>query len=486
MNEIKTNSIKVNLFYNTLYQILAIIVPLITTPYLSRVLGVENIGVFSYAFSVVSYFGLFAMLGVNNYGNRSIARVRDDIKLRSTTFFGIYAFQFISSIFIIIIYIIYLHFFNNNQIIGWIMIIYLVSNLLDINWFYFGIEQFKLTTIRNILVKCITVAGIFMLVKQPSDVYLYGLIYVLSFLVSQIVLWISIKKYVIFLPISINDILIHIKPNFILFIPVLAISLYKVMDKIMLGSLVSKIEVGYYESSERVIQVPVALISSLGTVMLPRISNMLAKNEKHISEKYLGKSLILAAFLASSMGFGIMGVANEFVPLFYGNGFEKCIYIFQVLIPSCFFLAIANVIRTQYLIPNNMDKAYTISIFVGAIVNLIMNLALIPYFKSIGAGIGTLCAEAAVCIVQCLFCKRNINLNTYIKQTMPFFLSGFLMYIILFNLKLNITSGFLLLVSKILLGLLLYSIFLVGCILLHKKYLIVKFLSNRKVVNHEE
>lgn len=454
MKKIKIASIKINFIYNTLYQIIAIIIPLITTPYLSRILGVQQIGIFSYAFSIVYYFGLFAMLGVNNYGNRSIASTRDNVEERTKTFWSIYIFQIITSCIMIILYMVYIVFFCDNRIIGSIMYIYIFSCALDINWFFFGMEQFKLTTLRNMIVKFFSIIGIFVFVKKPSDVYLYAFIYVFSQMISQIVLWISIKNYVGMCKIQIKDITKHIKPNIILFIPLLAISLYKIMDKIMLGTIISKVEVGYYESSERVIQVPVALINSLGTVMLPRISNLIANNEKEQSERYLKKSIVFAMFLSFSMGFGIMAVAKEFVPLFYGQGFEKCIIIFQILLPSCFFLAFANVIRTQYLIPNKMDKEFTISIFTGAIVNFCINIFLIPGLGAIGASIGTLCAEASVCIMQCIFVRKRICLINYLKDIIPCFFSGFVMYLILYNI--SFSSKLLGLIIKVLIGVVIY------------------------------
>lgn len=468
MIKAKGQSIKSNFIYNTIYQVLAIIVPLITTPYLSRVLGADKIGVFSYAFSIVYYFGLFAMLGVNNYGNRSIAAVSGDEEKRSKTFWSIYLFQLCCGSLMVVLYSIYVLFFSDEKLVSWIMILYIIASTFDINWFFFGMEQFKLTTIRNVFVKIFTVIGIFILVKKPSDIYLYALIYVLGQMLSQIILWTAVRNYIKKFNVCLQDIKQHIKPNLVLFIPVLAVSLYKIMDKIMLGAMVSKTEVGYYESSERVIQVPIALINSLGMVMLPRIAHLLASNEKRESQKYLGKSLIFASFLSTSMGFGIMSVAKEFVPIFYGEGFEKCILIFQVLIPSCFFLAIANVVRTQYLIPYKLDMAYTISIVMGAVVNLLVNLMLISKLQSVGAGIGTLCAEASVCVMQCFFVRKKLDLFKYLFDILPYFIAGIIMYLLVYNLNINSNSSIFALAAKIMVGILVYMAVL-GVIQLIKK-----------------
>jgi O-antigen/teichoic acid export membrane protein len=213
------------------------------------------------------------------------------------------------------------------------------------------------------------------------------------------------------------------------------------MDKIMLGVMSNKKEVGFYQSSENLIQVPIALITSLGTVMQPRMSNMISNNaDTSKIEDLFKKSIALAMFLSTSLGFGIMTVAQEFVPLFYGNGFEKCIILFYVLLPSCIFIAFANVVRTQYLIPNKKDKEYVISLLSGAAINLVFNTILIPHLQSIGAAIGTLVAESSVCIVQSLLMRREKSVRKYISMSIPFVISGGMMFFIWNGILINMNS----------------------------------------------
>lgn len=452
------SSLKKNLLYNTLYQILTIAIPLVTTPYVSRVLGAEGIGRYSYAFSIVTYFMMFAMLGVNNYGNRSIAMVRDDAKKLSKTFCSIYIFQLLTSLIMICIYVLYVLTYYDDKIIGWIMLLYLFATAIDINWFFFGLEQFKITVIRNTIIKVLTVVAIFVFVKDKTDVYIYACIYMIGSLLSQMYLWAMIKRYVKFDRVSLTDIIPHIKPNLILFIPVIAVSLYKVMDKIMLGSISTKSEVGFYEACEKVIAVPMGLVSSLGTVMMPRMTNLLANHEVERSKQYISKSILIAMFLSTSISFGIMAVAKEFVPIFYGEGYDKCITLFQWLLPSGIFIAFANVIRTQYLIPNQKDKVYVVSVVLGAVINLTINIILIPKYASIGAAIGTLCAEGVVCIYQCYAVRDELNMRSYLMNSIPYVLAGILMYVVIFNLTFSITSLFIILVIKISVGCLLYVV----------------------------
>lgn len=453
----KMASVKKNFIYNTFYQLLAIMLPLITTPYISRVLGPDKIGEYSYAYSISYYFVMFIMLGLNNYGNRTIAMVRNDKEKLSKTFYSIYGMQFFTATIVIFFYIVYLLVFSNT-LMAWIMIFYVISAGLDINWFFFGLEEFKLTVIRNTIVKLLTTVCIFLFIKNKEDVYLYGMIMVLGLLLSQLLIWPFVRKYVKFTRVTINDIILHIKPNLILFIPVIAISLYKMMDKIMLGSMSSMMQVGFYESSEKIIQVPMALINSLGTVMLPKMSNLIANNNKKEASKYMSNSILFVMFLSTSMCFGIMGIADIFVPLFYGNGYEQCIVLFQILLPSCMFLAFANVIRTQYLIPYKQDKIYITSVSLGAIINLIINLLLIPKLASTGAAVGTLFAEAAVCIYQAVKVRKEINTFKYFKNSIFFIISGLIMYIVLRFIKLPITSSIFNLFIKIIIGVFLYLI----------------------------
>lgn len=413
------NSIKKNFIYNSAYQILIMIIPLVTTPYISRVLGAEGIGTYSYAYSIASYFVMFIMLGLSNYGNREIAKAKDDKKQLSITFWNIYAMQFVLGIIMNIIYMIYCFTISKDICISFSVGIYVLSGILDINWFFFGMEKFKLTVIRNTIIKIITTVCIFLFIKSRTDVLFYCLIMTSGILLSQIVLWPYLFKEVYIVKPTWNEVRRHIRPNSFLFLTVIAVSLFKVMDKIMLGLITTKNQVGFYESSEKIIQIPTALITSLGTVMLPRMSNLVNKrnNEEH---SLIYKSILFAMFLPSSMCFGIMGVSKEFVPIFYGKGYDTCITLYLILLPSCLFLAFANVIRTQYLLPHGMDKTYVISAFLGVGVNIIINILLIPKYGAIGAAIGTFFAEMVVCIYQVYKVSPFLNIRKYIKKNNAF------------------------------------------------------------------
>lgn len=450
-------SIKKNFLYNTLYQLLAILIPLVTTPYLSRTLTASGIGTYSYYYSIANYFVIFIMLGLNNYGNRTIAKARDNAVNLSKTFWSIYFLQFILGLLFNLLYLVYCIFLSENWLISFAMWFYVLSATFDVNWAFFGLEKFKLTVIRNSVIKIISTIFIFVLVKSSNDVFLYSTIMTVGLLASQLALWPYILKNIPFYVPRIKEIAVHIKPNLFLFITVIFVSIFKIMDKIMLGMMTTTAQVGFYESSEKIIAIPTALITSLGTVMLPRMSNMVAKNEQS-SNQLIYMSILFAMFVSSSLCFGIMAVSKEFVPIFYGPGYETCIDLFLILLPSCLFMAFANVIRTQYLLPHQMDTAYVISAILGAIVNLTINTLLIPVYGAVGAALGTLVAEAIVCFYQVYQVRKVQPILLYVSKSIPFILSGLIMFVILFNVSIPIESNIIQLVAKIVIGVAIYFI----------------------------
>lgn len=435
-------SLKKNFLYNIMYQILIMILPLITAPYISRVIGAEGIGIYSYTYSIVNYFILFAMLGLNNYGNRSIAAVRDDKEILSKTFIEIYSLQLITSMSMVFLYILYLFIGNcENKNIASIQLIFIISTLLDINWFFFGLEQFKLTVTRNTIIKILTVICIFIFVKDESGLWLYTFIMAGGTFLSQLVLWIFVHKYVSFQLPTWKGVISHFRPNLVLFIPVIAISIYKIMDKIMLGSMTSMIEVGFYENSEKIVNIPMGIIAALGVVMLPRMTNLTANGNSDKAKQYIEISLKFIMFLSIGIAIGLFAISSNFIPLFFGEQFKGAISVVSILSFTVLFISWANVIRTQFLIPQQKDKIYIISTGIGAIINVIINLLFIPMYGAVGAAIGTIFAEASVALYQTFKVRNELEINKYFKNSLLYVIPGIIMYLIISILgKLNLSS----------------------------------------------
>ena len=459
------SSIKKNFIYNMVYQLLIIILPLITAPYVSRVLGAKGIGIYSYSYSIVYYFMMITMLGINNYGNRTIAQTRDDKKSVSKSFFEIYSIQLITGIIMLLAYLLYVVFIvNEYKLIALIQTIFIVSAIFDINWFFFGLEKFKLTVIRSTLLKILSLILIFLLVKTKNDVYIYALILSVSTLISQLLLLSFLKKEVVFTKIELKNVKSHVKPCLILFIPVIAISLYKIMDKIMLGMLTNVTEVGYYEQAEKIINIPTGLVTALGIVMLPRISNLVSKGDNKKVFDYMEKSIKFMMFLAFPICFGLIGISDKFIPIFMGDEFKKTSLLINYLAITLLFVSFANVIRKQWLVPKERDKTFTFSVILGAIVNLIINLLLIPRYKSTGACIGTIVAELSVMLYQIIAVHKELPILKYFKSCIRFFITSIIMFIIIFAIKFINVSDIIIVLIQILVGIIVY-------VLLNIKYI---------------
>lgn len=469
------SQIKKNYLYNIVYQIILVLFPIITVPYISRTIGASGVGIYSYTYSIVYYFMLASLLGINNYGNRTIAKARDDKALLSKTFFSIYVIQFFMTAMMIILYILYVFIFNNQYFnIALIQIIYLISVFFDINWFFFGLEKFKVTVVRSSILRLLSLVLIFLLVKSSNDVWLYTLIMASSALFSQLLLLSFLRKEIMLVRIKPKDIFVHIKPILILFVPVVAVSLYKIMDKIMLGSMSNVVEVGYYDQAEKIITIPTGFVTALGTVMLPRISNLASKGETDKILDYIKKSVNFMMFLAFPICFGLIVVSKDFVPIFLGSEFTKSSILIYYLATTVLFVSFANIIRTQYLIPKEKDKVYVISVIVGAVINLVVNVLLIPKYTSIGACIGTICAELFVMLYQVIAVRKELPILDYLRIILIYFVKGLIMFIGCMSIKYIDLSPVLTVLIQVLVGIVIYSLLNINYIkkLLPKKVII--------------
>lgn len=425
-------STKKNFAMQSAYQILTIITPLITAPYLSRILGPENLGIFSFTESVAAYFVLFAMLGVSTYGQRSIAKVRDDRTNTNRVFCEVFYCHAIISILSLIIYVIYVISTNNEYFLYklvWIM--YVASAFFDITWLFLGLEDFKTSVTRNTIVKIVTVISIFVFVRDSNACIIYVFIYSFSYLISQICLWTKIRKYVHFVTVPISDIVKHFKPMLVLFVAVIATSVYRMMDKVMLGSMNLTGTLGCYEYADKIIRIPVGLITALGTVMLPRMTNLYAKKDYKTAEKYMEYTSEFVFVLCAALVFGMAAISEKFAVVYLGKDFIETGAMMKILAVSIILMGWNNLIRTQYLIPLGKDKTYVTAVWVGAIANIVLNFLLIPQYKAYGAAIATDVAYFFVVLFQCVPIRKEIPILRYVRKCMNPLFNGLVMFIVI-------------------------------------------------------
>lgn len=427
-------------------------------PYIARILGAEKIGIYNYTYSIAIYFALVVKLGVDHYGNRSIAKVGEDIERRSILFFEIFGIQLFSGIVCILLYLVYVfNFAQQYQEIALLQVFLIVSYMLDINWFFYGIQQFNIVIVRNILVKLSTLIFIFLLVKNQNDLWLYTLIMNGSAIAGFIITWFQVKNYIFYKRIKLSEVTKHFKPSAILFIPIVSATIYTSFTSVFLGNLSSIKDVGFYNAGSQVLSMPKGIIAALGTVMLPQMSAIYErKDSKAEATKYLNYSVIFALFLSIAFAFGILGVSKDFVPLFYGKDFNASILVLNGLALYLPFYALGNVIRTQYLIPQSKDRPFVVSVLLGALTSIVVNLLLVKPLGLLGATIATFLSESVLAVYQIFAARKEISFKIFISPFIVFFISGIVMMVILNSLTLGGLSIFVRLLVKIGIGVILY------------------------------
>ena len=429
----KGKNIVTNYIYNLLYQIIIIIIPIITTPYLSRTLGVENIGIYGYTISMVTYFTLVGALGISKYGQREIAYVQDDNNKRSIIFWELNIIRFFTVLMSSAIYIIAFCINGDYVLYYRILLLELLSVVMDISWFFQGIEDFKKVVIRNIIIKIIGLISIFIFVKTKNDLINYFIIYALSNVFGNISFWINIKKYIKKVPFNKLHLRKHIKPMISLFVPQIATSVYTILDKTILGMLGGDIsEVGYYEQSQKIVKIALTFVTSMSIVMLPRMSNVYAKGDTNKITNYMKKSFTFDWFLSCPITFGIIAIANNFVPWFFGEGYDKVINLLIYSSPIVIFISLSTTIGAQFLTSIKKQNIHSFSVTFGAILNVLLNLILIPKIQSYGAIIATVIVEFVISFIEIVYIVRkcNIEIKVVTNNALKYIISSIIMCLI--------------------------------------------------------
>lgn len=420
---------KRNLVYQTLYQILTLILPFVTAPYISRVLGSENTGIYSYTYTNVNYFMLAALLGIETYGTRTISRVRNDKAALNKTFSSLFYCHVCVSGLCLVVYLIYaLCFSCAYRVYALIQALYVLAELLNINWFFFGIEEFKITVTRNLVIKILTIGSIFLFVKDKGDLIVYITIMALGTFISQSFVWIFLRKYVKFVKASWSEIFRHLKPMSVLFVSVIATSIYRMVSKTMLGAMGELSSLGCFEYADKIIRMPLSIITAVGLVMLSKTSNMYVNDSKG-AVGLISKSMEAVLIFASAIAFGLCGIAGNFSVLFFGSEYAYTGTLIEAMSISLLFMSWNNVLRTQYLMPKCKDKEYVIAVWAGAMVNVVSNLIFIRLWGATGAALTTSISYFVVSLVQSHYVKAELPIFQYLKRSAVPFAAGAVMLV---------------------------------------------------------
>ena len=422
-------SIKRNYIYNLIQQILTLLTPLITTPYISRVIGAEGIGIYSYASSIVTYFALFAALGTATYGQREISYCQDDKKRRSEVFWNNELLCIITTCISLCFYGLFCFFQKENRIVFFILSLSLLDVCLNVSWLLTGLEEFGKIVLRNIIIKVVSIGFIFTFVRTKDDFIIYVLGLTLALIISDISLWPFVLKFIDRPKVKDLKPFSEIKVVFSMFVPTIAISIYTVLDKTMIGIITKNAaENGFYEQALKISRIALTVVTSLGAVMIPRIGYLFEKHDNDLVRQYMYRSYRFVGFIGIPMGLGLLAISPNFVPWFFGKGFEGVIPLIGVLGFLLLSIGINNVTGIQYLIPTKRQNTFTKTVLIGACVNLIANICLIPSLGAIGAAIASVLAETIIAITQLWIVRKEISSLAIIKQSLKYIISGFIMF----------------------------------------------------------
>ena len=476
----KKDNVKSNFVFQMFYQIVTLAIPLIIAPYLTRTLGDSSLGIYTFTYSIMSCFMTIARLGIDKHGQRVIAAATDDEKKLRVTFWSLYVTHIFFTIVALILYFSFIIFWTKKY-----FVVYLIQGMalfgvmFDITWFFYGIENFKFIVLENLCVKISELLLIFIFVENKNSLYIYAFIMSLSICLGYLVVLPYVIKNLKPIKFTWNDVKQHLKPLFILFFAAIAVTAYQMIDKTLLGLLSTESNVAYYEYANKIVNVPVNLVYVMGTVLMPRACAYAAKGDIKNQIKYMNYSLHFVCFLGIGSAFGFLSVSSLFSIVYYGKDFADCGGVMMALCPVIFLLGIENIIRTQYMIPNHMDKQFTGCIVMTTIINLMLSSILIPVIGVYGAVIGTIVAELVCAIIQIILCRSTLDIRNIVKTAIPYLVSGLFMFLVITFVKNKYNHSILHLLLQVMVGGCCYCI-LVGCYLLFFSDIKIKLRINRK------
>lgn len=415
----KIKSVKFNFLMNLILTVSNVLFPLITFPYVARVLQPINNGKIAFCTSVISYFSIVALIGIPNYGIREVAKVRDDRDKLTKLVYELLLISLVMtiiSITVLVISIFIIPKFYQEKELFFINAIGILLNTIGVNWLYSGLEQYQYITIRSIIFKVISIIAMFLFVKEPSDYILYGTITVLASGGSNIFNFFNMRKFINFRVKEKLEIKKHMKPILIFFATVLATSIYVNLDTVMIGFINGNVEVGLYSTSLKIRSLVLSVITALGTVLMPRLSYYINNNQKELFKETIVKCINFVSLISISICIFIVIYAKECILFIAGNDYLLAVSSLRIVIFTIIFVGFSNITGIQILTPLGLERKLFISIVYGAIIDFILNMFFIPLYKSNGAALATLIAEIIVLAVQCYYLKEFIR-EIYKKLT---------------------------------------------------------------------
>ncbi len=404
-------SLKLNFIMNALLTMSSFIFPLITFPYVSRVLTPVGTGKVSFATSLISYFLMFAQLGIPTYGIRACAKVRDNREELTRTAHELLIINLIMcvlSYIVLAIALLTVPRLQEDRTLYIVVSFTILLTSIGMEWLYKALEQYTYITIRSIIFKFVALIAMFMLIHKQSDYVIYGGISILASSASNIFNFINVRRYIDMRPMGNYNLRRHMKPVCIFFAMSCATTIYTHMDTVMLGFMSTDAEVGYYNAAVKIKKILVSIVTSLGTVLLPRASYYIEQGKMQEFKKITYKALNFVFLVASPMMVYFILYARQGILFLSGTAYENSILPMQVIMPTLLFIGLSNILGIQILVPLGRERTVLYSEIAGAVANILINAMLIPGFRSVGAAIGTVVAEFVVLAVQFVALRSEV------------------------------------------------------------------------------
>nr|WP_317377424.1 flippase [uncultured Faecalimonas sp.] len=408
----KERSVKFNFIMNFIFSVSQFLFPMITFPYVSRVLRPEGNGSIAFATSVISYFTMIAMLGIPTYGIRACAQVRDDKEKLSRTVHELLLINFVMSLVCYIAFGISMFTverFQRDKLLLVISSAAILLNVIGVSWLYAALEQYAYITVVAILFKVIAIGMMFMFVHTKDDYIIYGAITMFASGGSYILNFLRLRKFIYFRPLGNYEFRKHLKPILVFFAMSVATSIYANLDKVMLGFLKTDADTGYYDAAVKTKNILVSLVTSLGTVLLPRLSFYIETGKVEEFKKMISKALHFVLLISLPVSIYFIFFAKESILLLSGEAYMGAVMPMCIITPTVILIGITNVLGIQVLVPTGREDKVLKSVAAGAVTDLILNLIYIPRYAASGAAMGTLIAEVVVLIVQVCYLSKLLN-----------------------------------------------------------------------------
>ena len=420
------HSVTENIIWNGFLKLFGVLFPLITFPYATRCLGAESLGRVTFVGSIISYFTLCANLGIPTYGIRACSKVRDNQKDLSKTVHEIFLINVVTTIIayaVLVGCIIFIPWFKSEKILLLVSSISIVFSCIGMDWLYSAIEEYRYITIRSFVIKIISLVVLFIFVKNENDYIAYACVSAIASVGSNIFNLFRLKKIIILKPLGNYQFKKHLKPIFTFFATTIAVMIYTNIDTAMLGFLSNNTEVGYYAVAVKLKTVLLSVITSVGVILLPRITYYLSNNQKNLAVQLSAKTLHMILLISIPLVLFFEMNCKTSIDIFAGAGYEPAVDSMMVLMPLLVIVGVANILVYQYILPKGMEQKYCIITVISAGIDIVINLILIPSYGALGVAIGTLAAETVGLIIQIVILKNDIRLIWGMVRKMPIVLS---------------------------------------------------------------